>query len=453
MGTFFGTDGIRGPVGGAVVNPVFFEQLGRAVSAWLLENRESGEETPRLRIVFGRDSRPSGPELTEAFIHGLDESFLCLDLGILPTPALARFVQKESAALGVVITASHNPASDNGIKIFTGEGAKLSEAEERRIEGLLQELKGTGKAGVAAPQAEKIDGVSSYLDSMSMLLPPDALKGWKVALDTANGATRVTSSAIFRDLGADLIHVGDSEDGSRINDKCGSEHPETLIQAVLDNNARLGFAHDGDGDRLVCVDERGQVVNGDQLIGLIALDGMKKGWLKAGKVVTTVQSNGGLDQAIRKAGGQVYRTPIGDRWVAEKMAELGVAFGGENSGHLIFGHSSSTGDGLLAALMIVDLLKTENQPLSELAKRIPLFPQATNNLKVKDKIPLESCVTLQSTLDRWRKRLGEQGRILIRYSGTESKLRILAEAPAQKEADEALEALVTASQKDLALVD
>lgn len=453
MAGLFGTDGIRGPVGGPVINPQFFQTLGEALSAWLRETLELTKEDVRPRVIFGRDTRPSGPDLTQALIEGLGDLFICLDLGVLPTPALARFVQRESAVLGIMITASHNPASDNGIKLFNGGGGKLSQAEERRIEGLLSHREEKVVRSGPPGNAESVDGVNTYLDAMFMLFPPNALKGWRIALDTANGATRETSSTVFKNLGAHLIHLGDSEDGSAINRECGSEHPENLARAVVEEKARLGFAHDGDGDRLLCVNERGQVVNGDQLIGLIALDGMKKGWLKDGKIVATVQSNGGLDQAIRQAGGQVYRTPIGDRWVAEKMAEMGIAFGGENSGHLIFGQTSTTGDGLLAALMVVDLLKSENQPLSELAKRIPLFPQSITNLNVREKIPLEACPALKSAIDSWSERLGDQGRILARYSGTESKLRLLTEAATQEEADQVLAALVTASQKDLAVVD
>lgn len=450
MGKYFGTDGIRGRVDGPLVEAGFFRRLGGAVRVWLERKREEAPDRP-ARILLGRDPRPSGPMLQRAFLEGLGPGYQLLDAGILPTPALARALPLEGASLGVMITASHNPSTDNGIKFFTGEGRKFNVEAEAELEELIE----------SQPAAEVLEGsplhpcnaVQAYVEAMQLLLPVDALKGWTLVLDTANGATRETSAEVLRNLGANVVHLGADPEGARINAGCGSEHPEILREAVLENRARVGIAHDGDGDRLVCVDERGRVVEGDRLMGLIALNGLKMGWLKEGKVVTTVQSNSGLDRAIEEAGGVVYRVPIGDRWVSEKMLETGASFGGENSGHLIFGNSGSTGDGLLAALMVMDVLMRENLPLSQLCERISLFPQATANLQVAEKPPFERCPHLKLELEGAENRLAGNGRLLLRYSGTEPKLRILVEAATVETAEGILRGLVTAAQKDLEVTD
>jgi len=452
MGRYFGTDGIRGPAGGPLIREPFFHKIGAAAEAWI---RERGMVKPESRIagkvVIGRDPRPSGLALARAVASGFGESCQCLDAGILPTPALSRLVSRENACMGIMITASHNPASDNGIKLFDSGGRKLDIREEEHIESLIlgMESENPGTSTPEGRELPKIDGVKAYIESVQKLFGKCSLQGWKIVLDTANGATLRSSPALLRNLGAELIQLGDSPAGEEINRDCGSEHPQVLASAVKAHGAQLGFAHDGDGDRLLCVDETGEIVDGDKLMGLIALDGLKQGWLKGGKVVTTLQSNLGLDRIIQKHGGEVFRVPIGDRWVSAKMLETGASFGGENSGHFIFGDFGATGDGLVAAMMIAEILSREDESLSALAARIPLYPQFTGSLAIRQKLPLGACREIRKTCRALESQLGDKGRILVRYSGTEPKIRMLAEAEDVEHARKAFDALESAVQKDL----
>lgn len=446
MGHYFGTDGIRGPVGGPLVNGPFFTRVGQAVADWI-----GGVTGSSLKeVVIARDPRPSGPQLQDAIARGVGRGCRFTDAGILPTPALARLVLEREADLGVMVTASHNPSSDNGVKFFTREGRKLSAAEEEEVETLIAKPVHAHPVDTTfAPRLEPLPSVGGYLDALEAHLSGIHLGGWRVVIDAANGATRQTSPVLFRRLGAEVTVIGDSMDGNRINDGCGSEHPRRLAEKVVETGAHLGIAHDGDGDRLVCVDERGELLDGDRLMVILARDGIERGWLGGGRVVATVQSNLGLDRAVAQAGGTVLRVPVGDRWVSEKMAETDTDFGGENSGHLIFREFGWCGDGLLAALRLCDVLVRRERPLSELGAEISLFPQRTYVVRIAEKKPLQQCPLLVATQHQWEARLGSAGRILVRYSGTEPILRILTEAEDPQLAEAAGEALVTTAQKEL----
>jgi phosphoglucosamine mutase len=415
----FGTDGVRGPYGGPSVNEAFFERLGAAAGRW------AGGSGAAL---VGRDTRFSGGPLSDAVARGLASAGLApLDLGILPTPAVARAVAGSAAAIGAVVTASHNPAGDNGVKFFGPGGLKLTDEEEAAVEAAL--AAGAGPAVRLPAAAAHPAALADYVSAVSRLLPPGALAGWRIVLDTANGATCATSPAVLRALGADVIGLGGSPDGRNINDRVGSEFPGPLAEAVRSSSARLGVAHDGDGDRCVLVDEAGSVLDGDEILAILATDALARGRLAAGVLVATVQSNLGLDAAVAAAGGRVVRTPVGDRYVSERMRAEGANLGGESSGHIIFSDVSPAGDGLVAALRIASVMRETGRPLSDLRRVLRKFPQASSALAVRAKPPIEGLRGLSAAIAALERELGSRGRVLVRYSGTEAKLRLLVEGP------------------------
>ena len=449
MGKYFKTDGIRGTYGDACINLRFAYRLGSAIGQYLVAKTSDSS----LNVVIGRDPRLSGRELVQSLIQGLKMHRISVyDLGIVPTPCVAFSLVKQAADFGIVVTASHNPASDNGIKLFDCHGFKLNETEESIIEGFVdKEPAPPAELPVVVPL--EFDGVTRYIDYVSSLLEPNCLCGWKVVLDLANGATCRTTPAVFDYWGAETILMGDQPDGENINRGFGSEYPEKLAQSVLEHEANLGIAHDGDGDRLVVCDETGTVVNGDVLLALFGTYAMKSGTLSTKTFVTTVQSNLGLDHAIRSVGGLVERTDVGDRHVAMRMRELGSNIGGENSGHVIFSDLATTGDGLLAALKVIDLMFNTNRKLSDLRQEIALFPQVTLNLPVVRKIPLSQLRRLSVTISKMEEEFGEEGRILVRYSGTESKLRLLVEGKKETQIAKVLKLLEEATRDDLEVID
>jgi phosphoglucosamine mutase len=439
---YFGTDGVRGPYGGPLINETFVARLGAAVARWL--RHKSDAETNK--VVIGRDTRFSGPGLEAAIAAGLaSEGAAPVSLGIVPTPAVSRAVRALNAALGVVITASHNPAEDNGIKFFGPHGAKLTDDEETEIEGLMP----LAVSATASAPVHVVDTLTPYLAMVQAILPPDALRGWRIVLDTANGATCATSPVVLRALGATLVQIGDSPDGRNINDGVGSEHPESLAAQVRATGARLGVAHDGDGDRCVLVDEKGAVLDGDEILTILAIHALEHGLLNAKTLVVTVQSNLGVDKAVRAAGGRVVRTPVGDRYVGEYMRAAGANLGGESSGHVLFAEVVQAGDGLVAALKVMEVMLTTGRPLSELRRALKKFPQATANLRVREKRPLESLPVLGAAIAALEAELGDQGRVLVRWSGTESKLRFLVENTDETSARNGLERLLKAAKNEL----
>lgn len=438
---YFGTDGVRGPYGSATMNETFAWRLGAAAGRWL----RTAKGVPAGQVVIGRDTRASGPALARAVADGLaHEGCAVFSLEVLPTPAVALAVRQEQAALGVVITASHNPATDNGIKFFGAGGMKLTDAEEAQIEHLLPAT----RMSPVSPPLPTIDGVSRYLDVAKKILPA-SLSGWKIVLDTANGATIHTSGPVLRAAGAEVLGIGAGPDGTNINAGVGSEHPEKMAAAVRTHGARLGIAHDGDGDRCILCDEKGDVLDGDEILTILALRALKLGRLANRTLVVTVQSNLGVDAAVTAAGGRVCRTPVGDRYVIERMVTEGANLGGESSGHVICPDVSPTGDGLVAALKVIEVMLASGRPLSELRRVLDKFPQQSAALKVKDKRPLESLATLPAAIRSVETQLGAKGRVLVRYSGTEAKLRLLVEGSTAAIVQAALDRLVAAARADL----
>jgi phosphoglucosamine mutase len=441
---YFGTDGVRGLYGSPTMNEDFAWRLGAAAAAWLKAKGAAAGG----HVLIGRDTRTSGASLAQALADGISEGgFEPRSLGILPTPAVSRAARTRGAALGVVVTASHNPATDNGIKFFGPAGIKLTDAEEAAIEALIP----TRRSSDTSHAVKSADGVSDYLYAMEGILR-GKLSGWDIVLDTAHGATVHTSSRVLRDHGARIIAIGADPDGLNINDGVGSEHPEAMCAAVRQHGARLGIAHDGDGDRCVLCDETGSVLDGDEILTILALHALKLGKLAKKTLVVTVQSNLGVEAAVTAAGGRVCRTPVGDRYVIERMLAEGASLGGESSGHVICADVSPTGDGLVAALKVIDVMLATGRPLSELRRSLVKFPQLAVALKVREKKPLESLATLPAAIQAVEAGFGEQGRVLVRYSGTEAKLRLLVEGPTDAAVKSALDRLVAAARADLDVV-
>ncbi|MGC6455171.1 MAG: phosphoglucosamine mutase [Coraliomargaritaceae bacterium] len=448
MGKYFGTDGIRGRYGEELIHSDFAYRFGAGVGARIVEQKPDAQ----LRAVIGHDTRESSTELVQAIAGGLrSKGFEVQYLGVVPTPGVAMALLKENADVGVAVTASHNPASDNGYKLFDANGCKLSDSEESAIEALIDDqVAPSGELEAIEPNTA--DGASLYIDKMSSLLPAGALSGWKIVLDLANGATSKTSPEVFRRWGAEIISIGDQPDGMNINAGVGSEFSGPLGEAARVHGARLGIAHDGDGDRIVVCDETGTTVDGDVLLGMLALHALKNATLTNRTLVATIQSNLGLDFALKDAGGQVVRADVGDRNVAQMMRSEGSNIGGESSGHIIFSDHATTGDGLLAAAKLIELMMGANQPLSQIKKQVRLFPQKTANLIVEKKIPLEKLPNLQSAINKANEFLGQEGRVLIRYSGTEPKLRILAEGRDLGLVNRIMEELIISAKNDLVVI-
>jgi phosphoglucosamine mutase len=443
---YFGTDGVRGPYGGPVVNEAFAARMGTAAARWLEARGVRGG-----RVLIGRDTRASGASLAAAVGAGvLLGGCRAADLGIVPTPAVSRAVRLGGAALGVVITASHNPASDNGVKFFGPDGSKLADADEAAIESLLPPPGGAPGAGDA--DQGRIAGESvleSYIAAASAILPAHSLRGWKIALDTANGATCASSPTVLWALGARIAGLGDHPDGSNINLGVGSEHPQALAERVRASGSSLGIAHDGDGDRCVLCDELGAVLDGDEVLAILAVHALGQGRLARKTLVVTVQSNLGLDAAVEAEGGRVVRTAVGDRYVAERMRAEGATLGGESSGHFLCFDFGPTGDGLAAALKVIGVMLETGRPLSGLRRVLSKFPQLSAALTVREKRPLESLPALSGEISSLERELGSRGRVLVRYSGTEPKLRLLVEGPSDAVVRSGIERLSAAARADL----
>jgi phosphoglucosamine mutase len=448
---YFGTDGVRGRYGGPVINAGFAGRLGAAAGRWLKGSREWKPGVATLRVLIGRDTRASGPVLEAALAAGLArEGFMPVALGIIPTPAVARAVRTQGAALGLVITASHNPATDNGIKFFGLDGGKLTDEEEQQIEQQLAMVPSLKRdPGAGAPPVLEMAATTDYVQAASRLLPAGCLNGWRVVLDTAHGATCGTSPAVLRALGAVVIGIGDAPDGRNINAGVGSEHPAELCATVRGSGARLGVAHDGDGDRCVLCDEHGEVLDGDEILTILAVHALQRGTLVKNTLVVTVQSNLGVDAAVRAAGGRVCRTPVGDRYVSECLLAEGAMLGGESSGHIICAEVSPTGDGLVAALKVIEVMLATGKPLSELRRVLQKYPQLAMALTVGEKRPLESLPAVQTAIGAVKSELGERGRVLVRYSGTEPKIRLLVEGADAAQVKDCLERLAAAVRADL----
>ncbi len=421
---YFGTDGIRGEVGGTVINFEFVRKLGYAVGTHLSEIVNPEE----IKVVIGRDPRASGKMLEEAIVEGLAANKIQIyKLGIVPTPAVSLAVKNLKASLGIVVTASHNLANDNGIKFFSSEGMKISDHDEESIEDLIDDF----TEPPSKPENivfEEYDITKTYIDLMASVLPENALKGWKIVVDTAHGATVHTTPETLKKLGAEIIHVGDKPDGYNINDGVGSECTNVISDLVIKENANIGIAHDGDGDRVSISDECGSILEGDEVLGILGIQALREDKLNKKTLVININSNLSLDKVMQGVGGKTIRVPVGDRYISRSFVDSGYNLGGEPSGHIIVGDHSTCGDGLLAALKLIDAILKNAKPLSELRKQVPLFPCIRKSLKVKEKIPLEELPGLQLDVKELENNLPGKSRILIRYSGTEPKIRLIVEA-------------------------
>ena len=399
--------------------------LGRAAAH--VFKRGSG----RHRIVIGKDTRLSGYMLEMALSSGICSMGVdVLLVGPLPTPGIAFIMHSMRADAGVVISASHNPFQDNGIKFFSGNGFKLPDEVEAQIEALVED----GVDG-ARPTAQEVgkafridDAVGRYVVFLKSTFPRDlSLEGLRIVLDCANGAAYKVAPAVLEELGADLVLLGVRPNGANINQGCGAVHPEAMARAVVETGAQLGMALDGDADRVIFADERGRLVDGDAVMAICGLELLARDALRHRTVVTTVMSNLGLDLAIRRAGGRVVRTQVGDRYVVEEMRRGGYTFGGEQSGHMVFLDHNTTGDGMLSALQVLAVLRRRGRPLSELAAVMERVPQVLLNVRVARKVPLEELPDVAAAIGRIERALGEEGRLVVRYSGTEDLLRIMVE--------------------------
>ena len=426
----FGTDGVRGV---ANIHPMTAEvalQLGRAL-AYVIKNSPG-----RPRIVVGKDTRLSGYLLEYAITAGICSMGVdVLLLGPLPTPGIAFITHSMRADAGVVISASHNPYQDNGIKFFSRDGFKLPDQIEAHIEKLMTdpEVDGARPTATEIGQAFRIDDARGrYISYLKETFPKELeLDGLRIVLDCAHGATYKVAPEVFSELGAEIIPIGVRPNGKNINRKCGTTYPQAMAILVKRHRADLGIAFDGDGDRCIMVDHNGQLVNGDHILGICALDMARRKTLPKRTVVGTVMSNLGLELALKQQGLRLLRTPVGDRYVLEEMKKGGYVLGGEQSGHLVFLDYSTTGDGILTALRLLAVMLRENKPLAELTDFMEIYPQILINLEVKEKKDLHSLPKARYALREAERRLGSQGRLLVRYSGTEAKLRIMAEGEDQ----------------------
>ncbi len=432
MGTLFGTDGIRGVANEYPMTAEMAVRVGRAVATVFNDHRD------KPKIIIGRDTRLSGQMLESAMVAGIcsagGDAYLT---GVLPTPGVAFTVSAAKAQAGVVISASHNPFYDNGIKLFKGNGYKLSDEKETEIERLV--LDDTiAEQSLTVPETGAViirDGASEkYIGFLKSTLPADlSLKGLKIVLDCANGATFRTAPQLFSDLGAEVAAIGVDPDGKNINHHCGSEHPAGLIQMVLETRADIGLALDGDGDRLIALDEKGQILSGDQIL-LICTNLLKhQGRLKNQCVVSTVMSNMGLGVALKKMGIRHEKSKVGDRYVMEKMHACGAVIGGEDSGHMIFTDHHTTGDGSLTGLKLIEALQTENKPLSELSRMMSPYPQVLINVEVHSKPDIDSVPEVVNAIKSVESELGDRGRVLVRHSGTQPICRIMVEGPSESD--------------------
>ncbi len=433
----FGTDGIRGEANRPPMTSETAMSLGRALVHTI--RQKSGKGAPK--VVIGKDTRLSGYMLETAISSGIcSMGGTVMLVGPLPTPGISFITSSMRASAGVVISASHNPYQDNGIKLFGADGFKLPDEEEAAMEALMQSdaLAAEAPAGNTIGQASRIDDARGrYIVQLKHTFPKGmTLDGMKMVIDCANGAAYKTAPEVFRELGASLTVLGNAPDGLNINRECGSLHPELAGRRVVEEGAAVGIALDGDADRVILLDEKGQVVDGDAVMALCATQMISDGTLAKNTLVTTVMSNLGLDWAIRDAGGAVVRTQVGDRYVVEAMLKSGYTLGGEQSGHLIFLEHASTGDGTLAALQILAIMLQQGKPLSELASGImERVPQRLISFAVPKRAPLESLPDFQKASKAVEDALGDKGRILVRYSGTENKARVLVEGPSQEQID------------------
>jgi phosphoglucosamine mutase len=438
VGELFGTDGVRG-VANEELTPELAYKIGRA-GAYVL-----AKDQPAAKIVIGKDTRVSGDMLEAALIAGITSVGVdVLKVGVIPTPAIALLTRQLGAQAGVVISASHNPVADNGIKFFAGTGYKLPDEVESAIEKYIlakgDNLPRPTGAGIGRVK-EIIDAQDRYVDFLKATVNVK-FTGIKVVVDCAQGAAYHVAPQVLRELGAEVIAISHQPDGTNINENCGSTHPETLQQKVVQWGAHLGIAHDGDADRVIAVDSKGNLVDGDFIMLICALHLHSKGQLTNNAVVLTVMSNLGLHLALKKAGINILETKVGDRYVMEELLKTGATFGGEQSGHIIFLNHNTTGDGLLTALQLIAVVKETGQSLDQLAAQMQRLPQVLINLRIKNKNTVMEHPRLKEAIAEAEAKLAGQGRVLVRPSGTEPLVRIMAEGPDKDELEQIVSGMV-----------
>lgn len=444
MARLFGTDGIRGTANTYPITPEIALKVGKAVA------RVYAKENGTAKAVIGKDTRLSGYMLETALTSGmLSMGMDVLEIGPMPTPAVAHLVRSMGADVGVMITASHNPSDDNGIKIFSADGFKLPDEVEDRIEQIMNE-----ESPVLPPskigKAYRIeDARGRYIEFAKSSIQSKSLKGIKAVLDCANGAAYYIAPLILKELGVEVIPVSVSPNGTNINENCGATHPEPMCELVRKHQADLGISLDGDADRVIFSDANGNVVNGDRIIGLCALDYKAEGKLASNSIAVTSMSNMGLIAAMKEAGIHVEITAVGDRYVIERMKEKKINLGGEQSGHLIFLDYATTGDGIISALHVLKLMKEKNMTLAEMAAFMEEYPQHLVSFKVREKKPVAEIPGLAGLISEAEKEFGETGRVVIRYSGTENKIRVLVESKSQALADKWIERLCNHIKQEL----
>ena len=432
MEKLFGTDGIRGTANEHPMTVEMAMNVGRALA--YISKRKG--HTPR--IIIGKDTRLSGDMFESALVSGICSMGVnAISVGVIPTPGIAFLTNSLRADAGVVISASHNPLQDNGIKIFNGEGFKLADEKESIIEELIffNNMHKLHPLPKELGKLSRMDAAAArYIVFLQHAFPKEINpEGMKVVLDCANGATYRVAPATFLELGLEVTTLFDQPDGKNINADCGSQHPATLAKEVLRQKADVGFAFDGDGDRMIAVDEKGNVLTGDQVLAICSAVLKKEGNLTNNLVVRTVMSNLGLTFAFQKLGIDSVFANVGDRFVLEEMLAKGAVIGGEDSGHVIFLQHHTTGDGLITALQLLAAMKKEGKPLSELARIMTVFPQVLINLDVKRKPDIETIPEITAIIKQVEKKLGDKGRVLVRYSGTQNMCRVMVEGPTKEE--------------------
>ena len=449
MGKYFGTDGVRGEAN-VELTPELAFKLGR-FGGYVLSQHE--EETP---LVFvGRDTRISGEMLEHALIAGLlSVGIRVYKLGVIATPGVAYLVRTEKASAGVMISASHNPALDNGIKFFGGDGFKLDDDRELEIEDLLDAAEDT----LPRPSAQGLGTVMEYPEGLRkyqefLVSTGVQLEGMHVVLDTANGAASTSARQIFADLGAQLTVIGENPDGLNINDGVGSTHPEHLQEKVKEVGAAIGLAFDGDSDRLIAVDENGEIVDGDKIMYIIGSYLSSKDLLEKNTIVTTVMSNLGFHKALDAKGIQKEITAVGDRYVVEEMRKSGYNLGGEQSGHVVIMDYNTTGDGQLTGVQLTKIMQETGKKLSELAAEVTIYPQKLVNIRVENSMKDKAMEVpaIREIIEKMEAEMAGNGRILVRPSGTEPLLRVMAEAPTHEEVDYYVDTIATVVQAEIGL--
>lgn len=444
MGKYFGTDGVRG-VANTELTPEFTLKLGRILGYQLKMICE------QPKVLIGRDTRISGEMLEAALMAGLISSGVdVLKLGVITTPGVAYLTKTLDVQAGIMISASHNPVQDNGIKIFSHNGYKLSDAQEEEIEALLDVAD-----ELPRPIGEKIGrvedyrlGASSYLEHLKSTIL-HSLAGLKVVLDCANGASSCLAPQLFHDLGADVVSICHEPNGININEACGSTHPQTLAEAVVEHGADLGFAFDGDCDRLIAVDRNGAIVDGDYIMFIVGRYLNEKGKLRNGTVVSTVMSNLGFYRAVEEHGLRSVQTKVGDRYVLEEMLQNEYNFGGEQSGHLIFLDYGTTGDGMLSAIQLANIIVEKQESLAKLAQEMPKYPQVLKNLRVEDKMAMMTNVSILDEIVSIEKQMAGKGRVLVRPSGTEPLVRVMVEAETETLCEEYVNRLLEVVKREM----